>query len=232
MVVRAVHQHTGAVVAIKKISGAFEDVVQAKRLLRELRCTKRRQLFIHADDAVSFRILRLVNHQCIISRLDMPLVPCLGDGSRAVSDVYIYTPCMDTDLNRIIQSDRHLTEEIIYSVAYQLLCGLSYLHAANVMHRDVKPQNVLIGSSWHVKLCDFGSARTVENSVFSDCKTEYVVTRWYRAPEVILASGNYAESVDIWACACTIAEIFLRAPLFPGRNYTYVVYGGTYIPCL
>lgn len=99
---------------------------------------------------------------------------------------------------------------------YQLLRGLKYVHSANVLHRDLKPSNLLLNANCDLKICDFGLARTTSES---DFMTEYVVTRWYRAPELLLNCSEYTAAIDIWSVGCILMEILKREPLFPGKDY-------------
>lgn len=99
---------------------------------------------------------------------------------------------------------------------YQLLRGLKYIHSANVLHRDLKPSNLLLNSNCDLKICDFGLARTTSET---DFMTEYVVTRWYRAPELLLNCSEYTAAIDIWSVGCILLEIIRREPLFPGKDY-------------
>lgn len=99
---------------------------------------------------------------------------------------------------------------------YQLLRGLKYIHSANVLHRDLKPSNLLLNSNCDLKICDFGLARTTSET---DFMTEYVVTRWYRAPELLLNCSEYTAAIDIWSVGCILMEIIKREPLFPGKDY-------------
>ena len=99
---------------------------------------------------------------------------------------------------------------------YQLLRGLKYIHSANVLHRDLKPSNLLLNANCDLKICDFGLARTTTET---DYMTEYVVTRWYRAPELLLNCSEYTTAIDIWSVGCILLEIFKREPIFPGRDY-------------
>lgn len=92
------------------------------------------------------------------------------------------------------------------------------LHNIGVNHRDIKPSNILINENCEAKLCDFGLARFNEESKEEEPNTEYVATRWYRAPELNLGSVNYDKSVDIWGLGCLIVEMFTGKPLFPGSS--------------
>ncbi|XP_027703640.1 cyclin-dependent kinase 6 [Vombatus ursinus] len=97
---------------------------------------------------------------------------------------------------------------------FQLLRGLDFLHSHRVVHRDLKPQNILVTSNGQIKLADFGLARIYS---FQMALTSVVVTLWYRAPEVLLQS-SYATPVDLWSVGCIFAEMFRRKPLFRGSS--------------
>ena len=101
--------------------------------------------------------------------------------------------------------------------------GLEYMHSGGIIHRDFKPANILVNSAdYKVKICDFGSSRGVHLDVDTPQRiTEYVVTRWYRAPEVMCCSGMYDFQIDVWALGCISAELYLRRPLFKGK---YIVH--------
>jgi serine/threonine protein kinase len=91
------------------------------------------------------------------------------------------------------------------------------MHSANVIHRDLKPSNILLNKQCDVKICDLGLGRGYKEE--EEAKTEYVVTRWYRAPEVILNASEYTKAIDIWSVGCILAELLGRTALFPGENY-------------
>mmetsp|Transcript_99781 Transcript_99781/g.149460 ORF Transcript_99781/g.149460 Transcript_99781/m.149460 type:complete len:95 (+) Transcript_99781:478-762(+) len=92
------------------------------------------------------------------------------------------------------------------------------MHSANVIHRDLKPSNILATENCDIKMCDFGLARNIELDA-EEGLTEYVVTRYYRAPEVMLSSHEYNKPLDIWSVGCTFAELITGGVLFPGDNY-------------
>ncbi|KAJ7795341.1 kinase-like domain-containing protein, partial [Mycena olivaceomarginata] len=103
---------------------------------------------------------------------------------------------------------------------YQTMRALKFMHSAGIVHRDLKPSNLLVNANCDLKVCDFGLARSVYIKVTTDgeCMTEYVATRW----TMVSRPRNYAflpEAIDLWATGCILAELFLRRPLFPGRNY-------------
>ena len=96
------------------------------------------------------------------------------------------------------------------------------MHSANVLHRDLKPSNLLLNANCDLKVCDFGLARsaasTDDNSGFM---TEYVATRWYRAPEIMLTFKEYTKAIDVWSVGCILAEMLSGKPLFPGKDCMY-----------
>ena len=126
---------------------------------------------------------------------------------------------MDKDLKKYM--DHHgdhckLRPPVIKSFMYQLLKGIAFCHENRVLHRDLKPQNLLINNQGQLKLADFGLARAfgIPVNTFSN----EVVTLWYRAPDVLLGSRQYNTSIDIWSAGCIMAEMFTGRPLFPGTT--------------
>ncbi|KAL7259021.1 hypothetical protein ACSBR1_005013 [Camellia fascicularis] len=117
---------------------------------------------------------------------------------------------------REIKLLRHMDHENYF--LYQILRGLKYVHSANVLHRDLKPSNLLLNANCDLKIGDFGLARTTSET---DFMTEYVVTRWYRAPELLLNCSEYTAAIDIWSVGCILGEIMTRQPLFPGKDYVH-----------
>ena len=195
VVVSANDRQTGTKVAIKKVPNAFEDLVDAKRIVREI------------------KLLGFLDHENIITLLDVMLPPQRS----GYNDIYIVTDLMETDLHRVIYSKQELSNDHIQYFMYQVLRGVLYLHSANIIHRDIKPSNLLLNKQCDLKICDLGLARGYD--VNTDNLTEYVVTRWYRAPEVVLNSSQYTEQIDVWSTGCVLSELLGRTPLFPGEDY-------------
>ena len=182
-------------VAIKKCKGVFRDVEDGKRVLREIALMK------------FFR-----NHENLLPIIDV--LPPL-DGPK-FKDVYMVMPLLDVDLNVVLRSKQALEESHYQYFVYQMLRGLKYLHSAGVAHRDLKPANLVTNIACELRICDFGLSRAIDDSEL----TGYVVTRWYRPPELLIGANTYDTSVDIWSVGCIFAELYTRRPIFPGKTST------------
>jgi len=183
-------RHGADLVAIKRIRGVLD--AQSARLLEAKRTVREIQL------------LRHLNHDNVIS-IKHVMLPG--------NDVYIVTDLMDSDLNHVIRSEQPLSDDHCQWFLYQMLCAVKYIHSANIVHRDLKPANVLLNANCDLKISDFGLARSVEDEM-----TQYVVTRWSRAPEILLLARTYSKAVDLWSVGCIFAELLRRKPLFQGRD--------------
>jgi len=218
-------------------------------------------------------ILRTMNHPNIIKIKEIIVPP----GNLLFDSVFIIMEFAQSDLKKLFRSPAHLDDDQIAFLAYQILCGMRYMHAAKVLHRDLKPANILINEDCTVKICDFGLSRSYsrlnedyKNQLDSIAEEEeepvkisdhppeerktqvrrlpmnrlnrneqakkakrqltgHVVTRWYRAPEVILLEKEYSQALDVWSIGCVFAEILNmkrenastyldRGPLFPGKS--------------
>jgi serine/threonine protein kinase len=109
-----------------------------------------------------------------------------------------------TDLEKMFTGSTPFTECHVLQVLYNLICNLNFLHSADVIHRDLKPANLLIDSSCNVTLCDFGMARTISKV---RPMSPHVVSRWYRAPEIIIGLKDYDKKVDVWSAGCILADL-------------------------
>ncbi len=200
IVCAAKDNRTGQRVAIKKIAKVFDVLTVVRRTYREL------------------RILRHLRHENIISILDVMQPP---EDLETFEDVYVVLDLMESDLHHIIHSVQPLSDEHIKFFLYQILRGLKYIHSASVLHRDLKPSNLLINRNCELKIGDFGMARGLCSSAeeHATFMTEYVATRWYRAPELMLSLSEYTFAIDIWSVGCIFAEMLARRQLFPGKNY-------------
>ncbi|XP_070777841.1 mitogen-activated protein kinase 15 [Enoplosus armatus] len=194
---KAVDRQTDEIVAVKKIFDAFRNRTDAQRTFREI-------MFLQefGDHPNIIRLLNVVRAQ--------------ND-----KDIYLIFEYMDTDLHAVIKKGTLLKDIHKRYVMYQLLKAIKYLHSGNVIHRDQKPSNVLLDTDCVVKLCDFGLARSL-NQIQEDsgnpALTEYVATRWYRAPEILLGSTRYTKGVDMWSLGCILGEMLLGKALFPGTS--------------
>lgn len=171
---------------------------QAKQCLREIK------LLQH------FRYHK--NITCLYD-LDIP------DFARS-NELYLYGELMEADLEAIIRSRQPLTDTHYQSFTYQVLCGLKYIHSANVLHRDLKPSNLLVNANCELKICDFGLARgysdpSDKNAVLM---THAMATRSYTAPEIMLSYDSYSKEIDLWSVGCILAEMLDGRPLFRSKD--------------
>ncbi|GAA5908327.1 hypothetical protein JCM6882_006803 [Rhodosporidiobolus microsporus] len=204
VVCSAIHRPSGQKVAIKKIS-PFDHSMFALRTLRELKLLR-----YFAEQNVSENIISIVD---IIK-------PSSYDSFK---EVYLIQELMETDLYRVIRT-QNLSDDHVQYFVYQTLRALKALHSAEVIHRDLKPSNLLLNANCDLKVCDFGLARSVATAEPASGSetgfmTEYVATRWYRAPEIMLSFKQYTKAIDIWSVGCICAEMLSGRPLFPGRDY-------------
>ncbi|KAK2829435.1 hypothetical protein Q7C36_017425 [Tachysurus vachellii] len=185
----------GRKVALKKMPNVFQNLVSCKRVFREL------------------RMLCFFKHDNVLSALDIlqpPQIDCF-------EEIYVITELMQSDLHKVIVSPQPLTTDHIKVFLYQILRGLKYLHSAGILHRDIKPGNLLVNSNCLLKICDFGLAR-VEEPDSSRHMTQEVVTQYYRAPEVLMGSRHYGSAIDIWSVGCIFAELLGRRILFQAQS--------------
>jgi mitogen-activated protein kinase 1/3 len=137
VVVSCLDKKSNTKVAIKKVPNAFEDLIDAKRILREI------------------KLLKFFDHENIISLLDVPK----PESRKGFNDIYIISDLMETDLHRVIYSKQELTDEHIQYFIYQILRATLYMHSSNVVHRDLKPSNILANKNCDLKICDLGLGR-------------------------------------------------------------------------
>ncbi|KAH3764159.1 extracellular response kinase [Pelomyxa schiedti] len=176
-------------VAMKKIFDAFQNQTDAQRTYREI-------VFLQ----------QLGGHENIIRLLDV-------HKAENDKDIYLVFEFMETDLHAVIRAG--ILEDVHkqYTV-YQLIKALRWIHSAGVIHRDIKPSNLLLNSECLVKVADFGLARSVDSAGLTD----YVATRWYRAPEILLGSSRYTAGIDMWSVGCILGELIGSKPMFPGTS--------------
>ncbi|KFO69750.1 Mitogen-activated protein kinase 15, partial [Cuculus canorus] len=194
---KAIDRRTGEIVAVKKIFDAFRNRTDAQRTFREI-------MFLQ----------EFGEHPNIIKLLDV--IRAQND-----RDIYLVFESMETDLHAVIKKGNLLKDIHKCYILYQLLKATKFIHSGNVIHRDQKPSNILLDADCFVKLCDFGLARSLSQTNEDQGEralTEYVATRWYRAPEILLSSHSYTKGVDMWSIGCILGEMLLGKPLFPGTS--------------
>ncbi|CAG2100704.1 unnamed protein product, partial [Medioppia subpectinata] len=185
----------GKRVALKKMPNVFQNLVSSKRVYREI------------------KMLCFFKHENVLSAADILQPPHID----FFQEIYVITELMQSDLHKIIVSSQPLTSDHVKVFLYQILRGLKYLHSARILHRDIKPGNLLVNSNCLLKICDFGLAR-VEESDSSKLMTQEVVTQYYRAPELLMGARHYTSSIDIWSVGCIFAELLGRRILFQAQT--------------
>ncbi|KAJ7449601.1 Pkinase-domain-containing protein [Mycena latifolia] len=193
VVISAGDEITGETVAIKLVSRVFDKIQLAKRALREITLLR-----------------HFTGHANITGLIDAKMI------SPESNEIYIFMEPMEADLHQIIKSGQTLTGEHVQYFLYQILRGMKFVHSASVIHRDLKPGNLLVNADCELKICDFGLSRGFENASHL---TEYVATRWYRAPEIMLGFREYDTAIDVWSIGCILAELLSSQPLFKGKDY-------------
>ncbi|KAM7176138.1 mitogen-activated protein kinase 15 isoform 1-T1 [Macrochelys suwanniensis] len=194
---KAIDRRTGEIVAVKKIFDAFRNRTDAQRTFREIMFLQ--EFGEHPNIIKLLNVIRAQNDR----------------------DIYLVFESMETDLHAVIKKGNLLKDIHKCYILYQLLKATKFIHSGNVIHRDQKPSNILLDADCFVKLCDFGLARSlcqIHEDQGSPALTEYVATRWYRAPEILLSSHSYTKGVDMWSIGCILGEMLLGKPLFPGTS--------------
>ncbi|XP_005140992.1 cyclin-dependent kinase-like 1 [Melopsittacus undulatus] len=184
------NKDTGQIVAIKKFLESEEDPVIRKIALREI------------------GILKQLKHPNLVNLLEV------FRRKRRLHLVFEY--CDHTVLHELDKHPHGVPEHLVKSIIWQTLQAVNFCHKHNCIHRDVKPENILITKHSVVKLCDFGFARILTGP--SDYYTDYVATRWYRSPELLVGDNQYGPPVDVWAIGCVFAELLSGVPLWPGKS--------------
>nr|XP_019815232.1 PREDICTED: cyclin-dependent kinase 6 isoform X1 [Bos indicus]XP_019815233.1 PREDICTED: cyclin-dependent kinase 6 isoform X1 [Bos indicus] len=187
----------GRFVALKRVRVQTGEEGMPLSTIREVAVLRHLETFEHPN------VVRLFD-VCTVSRTDRE------------TKLTLVFEHVDQDLTTYLDKvpEPGVPTETIKDMMFQLLRGLDFLHSHRVVHRDLKPQNILVTSSGQIKLADFGLARIYS---FQMALTSVVVTLWYRAPEVLLQS-SYATPVDLWSVGCIFAEMFRRKPLFRGSS--------------
>eukprot|EP01060_Flectonema_neradi_P012570 TRINITY_DN19353_c0_g1_i1.p1 TRINITY_DN19353_c0_g1~~TRINITY_DN19353_c0_g1_i1.p1 ORF type:complete len:303 (+),score=30.91 TRINITY_DN19353_c0_g1_i1:3-911(+) len=159
--------------------------------------------------------LRTLPEVAMLIKCQGPNIIPLREVIQKGKHVYLVFPCYSMTLLAYANGEVEATCCKIRSLISQLASAISHIHSLGVIHRDVKPENIMISQYGLLKLADFGLAR--EHSTLS-MMTTYVSTRWYRSPEILLKCNDYGLKIDVWALGLIAAELVCRAPLFPGNS--------------
>ncbi|KAF7280692.1 cyclin-dependent kinase-like 4 [Rhynchophorus ferrugineus] len=189
VVYKCKNRDTGEIVAIKKFTESEEDPVIRKIALREI------------------RLLKNLKHTNLVNLLEV------FRRKRRLHLVLEF--CEKTVLNELEKYPRGIPDQMVKQIIWQTIQGVSYCHQHGCIHRDIKPENILLTATGIVKLCDFGFARMLNPG---ENYTDYVATRWYRAPELLVGDTQYGTPVDIWAIGCVMAELIKGEALWPGKS--------------
>lgn len=191
VVYKARNKLTGEAVALKKIRLDTETEGVPSTAIREI------------------SLLRELNHPNIVRLLTI---------IHSEKKLYLVFELLDQDLKKFMDNatPSGIPLPLVKSYLYQLLQGIAFCHSHRILHRDLKPQNLLINAEGAIKLADFGLARAF--GVPQRTYTHEVVTLWYRAPEILLGCKHYSTSVDVWSIGCIFAEMLTRRALFPGDS--------------
>ncbi|KAF4513984.1 hypothetical protein B566_EDAN013539 [Ephemera danica] len=155
----------------------------------------------------------------VLKELRHPNIVALRDVVHVVENhrLYLVFEFLDMDLKKYLDLSKHpLPIDLVRSYVRQMLEGIKFCHSHRVLHRDLKPQNLLIDMKGRMKLADFGLARAF--AVPLRTYTHEVVTLWYRAPEILLGARFYSCGVDVWSVGCIFAELLQRKAMFPGDS--------------
>ena len=194
IVYKCLNKETNKYVAVKKFKETQDKLVQ-KTMKRELAMLQ----MLHHENVVEFQ-------ESFVSK----------------GNFFLVFEYVEKNLLEVLEeSPRGLSPKLIRSFVFQMCKAVDYLHKNNMIHRDVKPENLLIDEDLNLKLCDFGFARKVKlnkNNNNIDTMTDYVATRWYRSPELLLSGGIYGPEVDYWAIGCIMGELADGNPMFPGED--------------
>lgn len=197
-------------------SGAFGYVIEAYDRVHDSRVAIKRTHKVGTKISREYEILSKIKDCEYIVKLVDAFYSVNDDGKVIQNLVFEYVNrSLETYMNDHVKAKKKIPIEKIKNISKQLLLGLNYCHKLNIVHRDLKPENVLFTEDEQVKICDFGSSKCINDGTTS---TPYIVSRYYRAPELILGKNNYNSKIDIFAAGCIIAELFTLTPLFPGRT--------------
>lgn len=189
MVLKCRHKESGQLVAIKKFLESEEDSQVKKIAMREI------------------RLLKQLRHDNLVNLVEV---------FRRRKRLYLVFEYVEHNLlDELDACPKGMNAALVRKYMWQLLQALDFCHSRNIVHRDIKPENILISAHSVLKLCDFGFARSLTGG---EPLTDYVATRWYRSPELLIGDPAYSKPVDIWAAGCLFVEMLTGDPLFAGDS--------------
>ena len=235
---KAVDKRTRNVIALKKCFDAFRNATDAQRTFREImylqalsgheniirlqhviKAENDRDIYLTFDhmETGAYAFLRPSPRLLLCGQyLEVEVATCSSPS--LLTNPFPAPSSRPTDLHAVIRAGILADIHKKY-IIWQLLKALKYLHSADLLHRDIKPSNLLLNSDCHIKVCDFGLCRSVAESAGpAPVLTDYVATRWYRAPEILLGSTRYTRGVDMWAVGAILGEMINGRPVFPGTS--------------
>ncbi|MBN3309447.1 CDKL2 protein, partial [Amia calva] len=190
LVMKCRNKESGRIVAVKKFLESEEDKTVKKIAMREI------------------KMLKQLRHDNLVNLLEV---------CKKKRRWYLVFEFVDrTVLDDLEQYPSGLDPSRARRYLFQILRAIAFCHHHSIIHRDIKPENVLVSQHGIIKLCDFGFARTM--AAPGEVYTDYVATRWYRAPELLVGDTNYGKAVDVWAIGCLFVEMLTGQPLFPGDS--------------
>ncbi|KAM4854823.1 cyclin-dependent kinase-like 2 isoform 2-T3 [Thomomys bottae] len=190
MVMKCRNKDSGRIVAIKKFLESDDDKMVRKIAMREI------------------KLLKQLRHENLVNLLEV---------CKKKKRWYLVFEFVDhTILDDLELFPKGLDYQVVQKYLFQIINGIGFCHSHNIIHRDIKPENILVSQSGVVKLCDFGFARTL--AAPGEVYTDYVATRWYRAPELLVGDVKYGKAVDVWAIGCLVTEMLMGEALFPGES--------------
>ena len=193
--------------------GTYGVVYKAKDTVTDQIVALKKIKLENETDGVPSTAIREI---ALLKELKHPSIVDLKDIVHTEDKLYLIFEYLDYDLKKFMNKNGPLTTHQVKSFLYQLTSGIEYCHSHRIMHRDLKPQNLLIDKNGKLKLADFGLARAF--GLPMKTYTHEVVTLWYRAPEILLGSKQYNTTVDVWSIGCIFAEMAQKKPLFAGDS--------------
>eukprot|EP00928_Gymnodinium_smaydae_P006644 TRINITY_DN12364_c0_g1_i1.p1 TRINITY_DN12364_c0_g1~~TRINITY_DN12364_c0_g1_i1.p1 ORF type:complete len:329 (-),score=76.77 TRINITY_DN12364_c0_g1_i1:107-1093(-) len=194
--------------------GTYGTVYKALSKKTGIRVAIKKIRILHEDDGVPSTALREIS---LLKECVHPNVIRLHDVHSSATSLHLVFDCLDMDLRVFLKRHGPLKHENLRSATRQNFSGVEYCHGMRILHRDLKPQNVLVDvKNFRLVLADFGLARAFSAPL--KVYTHEVVTLWYRAPEVLLGQQKYGPGLDLWSLGCIVAEMASGQALFPGDS--------------